>query len=87
MIVSIGVILFNKWLLAFAGFPFPISLTLWHMFFCSCAGFVCIRTFKISKSFNMSIEDYVKSVLPIGAHLLLGADTSRLTMDIAKHPQ
>jgi uncharacterized membrane protein len=71
MTVSIGVILFNKWLLAFAGFPFPIALTLWHMIFCSCAGFVCIRTLKVSKSFNMSVEDYVKNVFPIGVLLLL----------------
>lgn len=29
MSISISVILFNKWLLAYSGFPFPISLTLW----------------------------------------------------------
>ena len=67
MTVSIGVILFNKWLLAFAGFPFPITLTLWHMIFCSAAGFICIRVLKVSKSFNLSVEDYVTRVLPIGA--------------------
>ena len=69
MTVSIGVILFNKWLLAFAGFPFPIALTLWHMIVCSAAGFLCVRVFKTSKSFNMSVEDYVRRVLPIGALL------------------
>ena len=47
MSISITVILFNKWLLAYAGFPFPISLTLWHMFFCSSVGFLCVRVFKV----------------------------------------
>ena len=47
MSISITVILFNKWLLAYAGFPFPISLTLWHMFFCSTVGFLCVRVFKV----------------------------------------
>lgn len=66
MSISIGVILFNKWLLAFAGFPFPITLTLWHMFFCSVAGFICVRVLKITKSFNLSVEEYVTRVMPIG---------------------
>eukprot|EP00892_Ulva_mutabilis_P001855 jgi/Ulvmu1/11670/UM008_0079.1 len=66
MSVSIGVILFNKWLLAFAGFPFPITLTLWHMCFCSCAGFLCVRFLKVSKRLNMSVEEYMTRVMPIG---------------------
>ena len=49
MSISITVILFNKWLLAFAGFPYPISLTLWHMFFCSTVGFLCVRVFKVGR--------------------------------------
>eukprot|EP01025_Chloroclados_australasicus_P016288 TRINITY_DN18110_c0_g1_i6.p2 TRINITY_DN18110_c0_g1~~TRINITY_DN18110_c0_g1_i6.p2 ORF type:complete len:380 (+),score=37.25 TRINITY_DN18110_c0_g1_i6:102-1142(+) len=61
-----GVILFNKWLLAFSGFPFPISLTLWHMTFCSVVGFLSVRVFKVVEHFNMSNEEYVKLVLPIG---------------------
>ena len=64
--VSISVILFNKWLLAFAGFPFPITLTLWHMAFCSTAGFICVRVLKITKTFNLSVEEYVTRVMPIG---------------------
>lgn len=64
--VSISVILFNKWLLAFAGFPFPISLTLWHMIFCSAVGFLCVRVLKVTKSFNLSVEEYMTRVMPIG---------------------
>ncbi|KAI7845789.1 hypothetical protein COHA_000702 [Chlorella ohadii] len=64
--VSISVILFNKWLLAFSGFPFPITLTMWHMSFCSAVGFVCVRVLGITKSHNLSLRDYTQRVLPIG---------------------
>ena len=47
MTVSISVIVFNKWLLAFAGFPFPIALTMWHMFFCSCIALILVRSIYI----------------------------------------
>lgn len=33
--LSATVILFNKYLLSYAGFPFPITLTMIHMAFCS----------------------------------------------------
>lgn len=64
--ISIAVILFNKWLLAFSGFPFPIALTLWHMAFCSFVGFMAIRVLKVVKSHNMSPRDYYTRVMPIG---------------------
>lgn len=66
MAVSISVILFNKWLLAYSGFPFPIALTMWHMAFCSTVGFICIRVLKLVKSHNMSSRDYFTRVMPIG---------------------
>jgi|Transcript_2727 hypothetical protein len=66
MTCSISVIVFNKWLLAYTKFHFPITLTGWHMAFCSLVGFVCIRVLKITKSHNMSYEDYMRRVLPIG---------------------
>ncbi|KAI3430431.1 hypothetical protein D9Q98_005026 [Chlorella vulgaris] len=66
MSVSISVILFNKWLLAYSGFPFPIALTMWHMTFCSTIGFICIRVLKLVKSHNMSPKDYLQRVMPIG---------------------
>lgn len=64
--ISISVILFNKWLLAFSGFPYPIALTLWHMTFCSTIGFLCVRVFKVVKSHNMAARDYARRVVPIG---------------------
>lgn len=63
---SIAVILANKWLLAYSGFPFPISLTLWHMFICSSIGFVCVRVLKLVKSHNMPASEYMRRVVPIG---------------------
>jgi hypothetical protein len=67
MSVSISVILFNKWLLAYSGFPFPIALTLWHMGFCSMVGIMAVRVLKVVKSHNMSAREYYVRVLPIGA--------------------
>lgn len=69
MSISISVILFNKWLLAFSGFPYPIALTSWHMLFCSTVGFLCVRVFKVVKSHNMTAHTYTRRVLPIGALL------------------
>lgn len=70
MSISISVILFNKWLLAFSGFPYPITLTSWHMLFCSVIAFVCVRVLKVVKSHNMTPRVYVRKVLPIGAQRL-----------------
>ena len=67
--ISSSVILFNKWLLAYSGFPYPIALTLWHMFFCSTVGVLCVRVFRVVKSHNMSAKDYVRRVMPIGRQL------------------
>ncbi|KAG1680763.1 hypothetical protein FOA52_008096 [Chlamydomonas sp. UWO 241] len=66
MSISCSVIMFNKWVLAYSGFPFPITLTLWHMVFCSTVGFVAVRVFKVVKSHNMSAREYCNRVLPIG---------------------
>ena len=38
-----GVILYNKWILTVWGFHFPITLTMWHMAFCSVVAFVLVR--------------------------------------------
>lgn len=66
MSISIAVIMFNKWLLAYSGFPFPISLTLWHMFFCSAIAIFVVRVLKAVPSLNMSMADYYRRVMPIG---------------------
>mmetsp|Transcript_7911 Transcript_7911/g.16979 ORF Transcript_7911/g.16979 Transcript_7911/m.16979 type:complete len:399 (+) Transcript_7911:320-1516(+) len=66
MCISIAVIMFNKWVLAYSGFPFPIALTLWHMFFCSTVGILAVRVLKVVKSHNMTPKEYYTRVLPIG---------------------
>ncbi|PNH03735.1 putative sugar phosphate/phosphate translocator [Tetrabaena socialis] len=71
MCVSCGVIMFNKWLLAYSGFPFPIALTLWHMFFCSFVGVLAVRVFKVVKSHNMTPRDYYTRVMPIGTGVVV----------------
>lgn len=70
MSISISVILFNKWLLAFSGFPYPITLTMWHMAFCSTIGFLCVRVGRLVKPHNMSAQDYFRRVMPIGEEQL-----------------
>ena len=54
MSISCAVIMFNKWVLAYSGFPFPIALTLWHMVFCSAVGFLAVRVFKVVKASRSS---------------------------------
>lgn len=67
MSVSMAVIMYNKWLLAYYGFPYPLTLTLWHMFFCSSIAFLLVRVLKVVKSVNMTSADYRRRVMPIGA--------------------
>jgi len=66
MSISIAVILFNKWLLAYSGFPYPIALTCWHMLFCSTVGFVAVRVLGLVKSHHLSVQEYMTRVMPIG---------------------
>ena len=67
MTISMGVILFNKWILAYSGFKYPIALTLWHMVFCTTIATVLVRGMKITKRLSMPKKEYVSRVLPIGA--------------------
>ncbi len=60
------VILYNKWILAYYGFPYPIALTIWHMTFSSALAFAVVRLGYV-EACNMSAETYVKAVVPIGA--------------------
>ncbi|CAI5970883.1 unnamed protein product [Closterium sp. NIES-65] len=47
--------------------PYPISLTMIHMAFCSSLAFVLVRVVRVVEPVAMSLEMYVSSVLPIGA--------------------
>mmetsp|Transcript_19464 Transcript_19464/g.32730 ORF Transcript_19464/g.32730 Transcript_19464/m.32730 type:complete len:334 (-) Transcript_19464:791-1792(-) len=67
MSISMAVIMYNKWILAYFGFPYPLALTMWHMLFCSTVAFLLVRVLRVVKSVNMSARDYRRRVLPIGA--------------------
>ena len=43
ILASAGVILYNKWILTVWGFTFPITLTMWHMAFCSVVSAILVR--------------------------------------------
>ena len=65
--LSSGVILFNKYVLSFFGFPFPIALTMIHMFFCSSLAFIIVRVFKLVNSNNIDRNTYFAKIVPVGA--------------------
>jgi len=59
------VILFNKYILSNYGFPYPISLTMMHMGFCSTLAIGLVKSGFV-ESCNMSMETYLRAVMPIG---------------------
>ncbi|KAF5176615.1 Sugar phosphate transporter domain containing protein [Thalictrum thalictroides] len=67
--LSFTVIVYNKYILdkKMFNWPFPISLTMIHMIFCSSLAFLLVRVFKFVEPVTMSRDLYISSVLPIGA--------------------
>lgn len=67
--LSFSVIIYNKYILDrnLYNWPFPITLTMIHMAFCSVLAFLIIRVFKWVEPVNMTRELYMGSVVPIGA--------------------
>ncbi|KAF6152750.1 hypothetical protein GIB67_021410 [Kingdonia uniflora] len=67
--LSFTVIVYNKYILdkKMYNWPFPISLTMIHMSFCSTLAVLMVRVFKLVEPVSMSRELYVSSVVPIGA--------------------
>ncbi|KAL9672923.1 hypothetical protein QQ045_029176 [Rhodiola kirilowii] len=66
--LSFTVIVYNKYILdpKMFNWPFPISLTMIHMAFCSTLAFLLVRVFKFVEPVSMSSDLYFKSVVPIG---------------------
>lgn len=62
--LSTVVIIYNKWILTIVGFDFPISLTMWHMAFCSVASFVLVRL-KLVETVNIPTKLYLRTAVPI----------------------
>lgn len=56
--LSGAVIIYNKWLLAYGGFPFPIALTMFHMAFCGTVAFVMVILGFVKPVEGMTMELY-----------------------------
>ncbi|XP_047330596.1 probable sugar phosphate/phosphate translocator At1g48230 [Impatiens glandulifera] len=69
ILLSSGVILYNKWVLSpkYFNFPFPITLTMIHMGFSGIVAFFLIRVFKVVSPVKMTFEIYATCVIPISA--------------------
>ncbi|CAN4076901.1 unnamed protein product [Withania somnifera] len=67
--LSFTVIVYNKYILdrKLYGWPFPISLTMIHMTFCSSFAFLLVRVFKFVEPVSLSRNVYLTCILPIGA--------------------
>ena len=66
MSISMAVILFNKYILAYSGFRYPIALTMWHMVFCTTVATVAVRVLGVTKRLHMPQKEYINRVIPIG---------------------
>ncbi|KAI0020492.1 triose-phosphate transporter family-domain-containing protein [Xylariomycetidae sp. FL0641] len=67
--LSSAVILFNKWVLASAGFNFPLFLTTWHMAFATLMTQLLARFSTVLDSrlkVPMDPPTYMKAIVPIG---------------------
>ncbi|KAG8658957.1 probable sugar phosphate/phosphate translocator At1g48230 isoform X1 [Manihot esculenta] len=69
ILLSSGVILYNKWVLSpkYFNFPFPITLTMIHMAFSGMVSFFLVRVFKVVSPVKMTFEIYATCVIPISA--------------------
>ncbi|KAJ4958723.1 hypothetical protein NE237_025834 [Protea cynaroides] len=67
--LSFTVIVYNKYILdkKLYNWPFPISLTMIHMAFCSSLAFLLVRVLKFVEPVSMSRDLFFSSVVPIGA--------------------
>ncbi|KAJ4890619.1 putative sugar phosphate/phosphate translocator [Raphanus sativus] len=67
--LSFTVIVYNKYILdkKLYNWPYPITLTMIHMAFCSSLAIILIKVFKIVEPVSMSRDTYLRSVVPIGA--------------------
>ncbi|XP_057484244.1 probable sugar phosphate/phosphate translocator At3g17430 [Actinidia eriantha] len=69
ILLSSGVILYNKWVLSpkYFNFPFPITLTMIHMGFSGGVAFFLVRILKVVSPVKMTFEIYATCVIPISA--------------------
>ncbi|MQL72100.1 hypothetical protein Taro_004440 [Colocasia esculenta] len=88
ILLSSGVILYNKWVLSpkYFNFPFPITLTMIHMGFSGAVAFLLVRVFKIchlcdsNKCFLRIKPLMLKALMPVATFLMAvicGTDKAR----------
>lgn len=67
IVLSSGVILYNKWVLSAKhfNFPYPITLTMIHMGFSGAFAFLLIRVLKVVSPVKMTFKIYATCVIPI----------------------
>ena len=63
---SVALILFNKYILVDWGFPFPCTLTLFHMLFCSVCAFFLVVTRRVDVC-DIPRDVFVRGILPVAA--------------------
>ncbi|KVH93781.1 probable sugar phosphate/phosphate translocator At5g25400 [Cynara cardunculus var. scolymus] len=66
--LSFTVIVYNKYILdrKMYNWPFPISLTMIHMGFCSSLAYILVSILQVVEPVQMTRDVYLKSVVPIG---------------------
>ena len=57
--LSASVIMLNKYILSYSGFPFPIALTCLHMGFCSILAWLCVKT-GLCEAVSVSYDTYLR---------------------------
>jgi hypothetical protein len=62
---SISLIMYNKWMLSYLGFHFPIALMLIHQILCSIAAYVSINFLNMTTPLNLSWDQIIKNVAPV----------------------
>jgi hypothetical protein len=72
IVASAGVILYNKWILTVWGFDYPITLTMWHMAFCSFVSAVLVRAAIVSRMRGTLLALSAASKLRLRHALLVG---------------
>lgn len=60
------VTMYNKWILAYYGFAYPITLTMWHMAFCAALALVIIRLGFVAPPAGFDTTLLLRTLLPIG---------------------
>ena len=65
--VSIGLIMYNKWMLSYLGFHFPVALMVIHQTTCTICSQIAINVLGLATPPKLSQDQIVKRILPLAA--------------------